>query len=146
MFSIEVESLGVSGDATGNSTEAAGRIVIGDFTETFRVSLGFWGESDYRRSWRQAFDVIKDDSHSRSCFMVSMSDPERTNFLTCWPAYRVGEIVYLQNSLLFLDELESGFDVGEPWASIRAHRSIDEDGNKISEWATSMDSLRDFFQ
>jgi hypothetical protein len=36
--------------------------VIGDFTETFMVPLGFWNESDYRRSWRRAFEVLNANS------------------------------------------------------------------------------------
>ncbi|MEU9179133.1 hypothetical protein AB0C90_20170 [Streptomyces sp. NPDC048550] len=145
MFAIEVESQEASGDMTGSLTEAVGRIVIGDFVETFRVPLGFWSESDYRRSWRQAFDALKDGLNSRSCLLVSMTDPENSNFLTCWPMYRDGENVYIQNAIIFLGELELGFDTGEPWASIGPRCTIDEDGNKISEWETSMDSVRNFF-
>ncbi|MCX4756215.1 hypothetical protein [Kitasatospora purpeofusca] len=146
MFAIELESQESSGDMTGSLTEAVGRIVIGDFVESFRVPLGFWSESDYRRSWHQAFDALKGDLNARSCLMVSMTDPESSNFLTCWPMYRDGENVYIQNAIIFLDELESSFDIGEPWASIGPRCAIDEDGNKISEWVAPMDSVRDFFE
>jgi hypothetical protein len=146
VFAIELESQEASGDRTGNLAEAVGRIVIGDFVETFRIPLGFWSESDYRRSWRQAFDALKGDPNSRSCLLVSMTDPESTNFLTCWPMYRDGDSVYIQNAIIFLDELESDFDIREPWASISPRCAIDEDGNKISEWVVSMDSVRDFFE
>jgi len=124
---------------------ASGRIIIDDFTETFRAPLGFWGESDYRRSWRQAFEVLNADPHATSCLMTSMTDPVNTNFLTCWPMYREGEEVYIQNALIFLDEIEQDFDPAAPWDSVRPREAIDEDGNKISEWITSMSSLREFF-
>jgi hypothetical protein len=142
VFAIEVESQESSDDMTGSLTEAVGRIVIGDFVETFRVPLGFWSDSDYRRSWRQAFDALKVDLNSRSCLLVLMTDPEISNFLTCWPMYRNGENVYIQNAIIFLGELGPDFDIGEPWASIGPRCAIDEDRNKISEWVTSMDSVR----
>lgn len=146
MFAIDVASLEASADTGGSLAEAVGRIVIGDFTETFRMSLGFWNVAEYRQSWRQAFDVLNDDLHSSACFMASMTDPKISNFLTCWPVYRDGEDVYFQNSIIILDELDVKFDTGKPWASIGPRCVFDEDGNKVSEWAANMSDLRDFFK
>jgi hypothetical protein len=146
VFAIELQSRREVREGNGgDSGVASGRIIIDDFTETFRAPLGFWGESDYRRSWRQAFEVLNADPHATSCLMTSMTDPVNTNFLTCWPMYREGEEVYIQNALIFLDEIEQDFDPAAPWDSVRPREAIDEDGNKISEWITSMSSLREFF-
>lgn len=145
MFAIELQSPREAGEENDGSAEAPGRIIIGDFTETFRVPLGFWDESDYRRSWRQAFEVLNANPHSTSCLMTSMTDPRNSNFLVCWPMYREGEEVYIQNAIIFLDEIEEAFDPAAPWGCVGPRRGIDEDGNKISEWITSMDSLREFF-
>ena len=146
MFAIEMLSPDASGNTVVSPTEAAGRIVIGDFTETFKVPLGFWSVVEYRRSWRQAFDVLKGAPQSSACFMTSMTDPEISSFLTCWPVYRDGKDVYVQNAIIFLDHLDASFDIGEPWASIQPRRIFDEDGNKVSEWITSMSDLRSFFE
>jgi hypothetical protein len=145
VFAIELQSQRESGEGNGGPPEASGRIVIGDFTETFRVPLGYWNESDYRRSWRQAFDVLNADQRSMSCLMTSMTDPGNSNFLVCWPMYREGENVYIQNAIIFVDEIREAFDPAAPWDFIRPRQVIDEDGNKISEWITSMNSLREFF-
>jgi hypothetical protein len=145
VFAIELQSWQEAGEGNGDSAVASGRIVIGDFTETFRIPLGFWDESDYRRSWRRAFEVLNANPHATSCLMTSMTDPGTSNFLTCWPMYREGEDVYIQNALIFLDEIEEDFDLATPWDSVRPREAIDEDGNKISEWITSMGSLREFF-
>lgn len=145
MFAIELQSLGEAGAEDGGLSEASGRIIIEGFTETFRVPLGFWDESDYRRSWRQACEVLNASPHSTSCFMTSMTDPSNSNFLTCWPLYREAEDVYIQNAIIFLDEIAEPFDPAAPWRSVGPRYQIDEDGNKISEWITSMDSLREFF-
>jgi CdiI N-terminal domain len=145
MFAIELQSHREDGDGSGGSAEASGRIVIDDFTETFRAPLGFWHESDYRRSWRRAFEVLNANPHSTSCLMTSMTDPSDSNFLVCWPMYREDENVYLQNAMIFLDEIEEGFDPEMPWGYVGPRQTQDEDGNKISEWTTSVSSLRKFF-
>jgi hypothetical protein len=145
VFAIELQSQREPGEGDGGSAEASGRIVIGDFTETFKIPLGFWDESDYHRSWRQAFQVLNANPRSTSCLMTSMTDPNNSNFLVCWPMYREDEDVYIQNAIIFLDEIEGAFDPAAPWDYVGPRHGIDEDGNKISEWITSMDSLREFF-
>lgn len=146
MFSIELLETPEGTDQANEPTEAPGRIVIGDFTESFRVPLGFWRESDYRRSWQQAFEHLEVDRHAVSCLMTSMTDPASSNFLSCWPMYRDGEVVYIQNAIIFLEEIGQDFDPEEPWNHIGPRQSIDEDGNKISEWMTSINSLEQFFE
>jgi hypothetical protein len=120
--------------------------VIGDFTETFVVPLGFWAEADYRASWRRAFEVLEGDPRAVACLMTSMTDPVASNFLVCWPLYREGEDVYVQNAIVLLDEIEGRFDPGGPWGSLEPRRGMDDDGNTVPEWATSMGLLREFFR
>jgi hypothetical protein len=146
VFAIELQSRPEAGEANDGSAEASGKIIIGDFTEAFSIPLGFWGVSDYRHSWQQAFEVLNGNLHSTSCLMTSMTDPRQSNFLVCWPMYREGEDVYIQNAIIFLDEIEQAFDPAAPWGSVGPRRGIDEDGNRVSEWITSMDSLREFFR
>ncbi|MEC3894607.1 hypothetical protein [Nocardiopsis sp. LDBS1602] len=47
-------------------------------------------------------------------------------------------------SIIFLDELERGFNPLEPWSSVRPRLTVDEDGNSISEWRTSVSAVREF--
>jgi CdiI N-terminal domain len=91
------------------------------------------------------FEVLNANPHATSCLMTSMTDPRNSNFLTCWPMYREGEDVYIQNTLIFLDEIEGDFNPAAPWDSVGPREVIDEDGNRVSEWITSMRSLREFF-
>jgi hypothetical protein len=145
VFAIKLQSPREAREGNGSPAEASGKIIIGDFTETFMVPLGFWDESDYRHSWRRAFEVLNANLHSTSCLMTSMTDPDNSNFLICWPMYREGEDVYIQNAIIFLDEIEGAFDPEAPWSFVQPRHRIDEDGNKISEWVTTMGSLREFF-
>ncbi|WP_226963066.1 hypothetical protein [Streptomyces mimosae] len=122
-----------------------GVIRIGDFQEDFHASLSFWSADDYRRSWRSAFVALADDSAATSCLVTSITDPANSNFIFCWPLYRSGETVFVQNSLIFLEELTSPFDPAEPWHSVLPRETVSEEGRPISEWATTMSALGAFF-
>lgn len=50
----------------------------------------------------------------------------------------------VQNSVIFLDELDPVFDPDRPWLSLGPRESVDEDGNKISEWFTGMSQIDRF--
>lgn len=78
--------------------------------------------------------------------IASVGDPETANFVTCWPLYRRKEKVYVQNSIIFLDRLEGGFDPGRPWEFIEARQSVDEDGNRVSEWETEISEVEKFLR
>lgn len=51
----------------------------------------------------------------------------------CLPLYRDGDTVFIQNSLIFLDELSQAFDIENPWLSIGPRNVVNEDGVRISE-------------
>ncbi|MEU0649506.1 hypothetical protein [Streptomyces umbrinus] len=114
-FAIEVVDSAASDDVQGASSEAVGRITVGEFAETFRMDLSFWSVSEYRRSWKRALQVLAGDEAASSCLISSITDPENSNFVLCWPLYRSGEDVYVRNSAVFRGELDSGFDPEEPW-------------------------------
>jgi hypothetical protein len=46
--------------------------------------------------------------------------------------------------LIFLDELPAEFDPARPWLSVQPRSTVDEDGNRISEWHTDMAAIRAF--
>ena len=145
LFSVELLPPPESGQQENNPAQAPGRITIGGFSEQFTAPLGFWAEPDYRRSWQQALAVLDAAADSASCLMTSVTDPASSNFLVSWPMYREGENVYIQNKIIFLDEIEEDFGPAAPWRWIGPRRATDEDGNKVCEWVAPMDSLRQFF-
>jgi hypothetical protein len=143
-FSITIDPGDVHQDQTA-MTEARGVIQIGDFRETFLANLAYWSADDYRRSWRESFTVLDAESPSTSCMVTSITEPEASNFIFCWPLYRIGESVFVHNSIIFLEELEERFDPAAPWRSVRPRETVNEDGHRISEWRTTMTALRQFF-
>ena len=138
-------SIGFQG-VTNRENLALGRIEVGDFDEAFWSNLSYWGRSDYQRSWASALEVLESDEHAVSCLVTSMVDPSDGNFVVCWPLYRSGDKVFVQNSLVFLRELERGFEPDRLWLSVRPRRVVNEDGRRISEWAVDMASVRQFAQ
>ncbi|SFC82503.1 hypothetical protein SAMN05421773_106174 [Streptomyces aidingensis] len=146
VFSIELDAETLFRDPDSEGPEAVGTIRIGEFTEAFRASLAYWSADDYRRSWRLAYHRLESADDAISCLITSITDPATSNFVFCWPLYREGEQVFVQNSVIFLDELTEAFDPEAPWASVGPRETITEDGDEISEWHTSMDALRAFFR
>jgi hypothetical protein len=121
-----------------------GRITVGAFTEEFEASLTFWTADDYRASWRAALSVLAGGETTVSCLVSSITDPATSNFVFCWPLYRDGDDVYVQSSLIFLDEISGKFDPARPWLFVQPRSTVDEDGNRISEWHTDIASIRQF--
>lgn len=145
MFSISIMQGEGERGAPGQGGEVGAQIQVGDFHESFRMPVGYWTPEDYERSWCQAFTQLDHAEVSTSCLMTAMTEPRKSNFLKCWPLYRFQETVYVQNSIIFLDELDEEFDPARPWNSVLPHSSVDEDGNRISEWPISFSTVKDFF-
>jgi hypothetical protein len=122
-----------------------GLICIGDLKEHFIAPLSCWSENDYKVHWRQSLERVVADE-TTSALIVSMHDPVTANLITWWPMYRIGEIIYFQNHLLFLEKLTAPFDVISPYKSVEERQTITEDGNKISEWEVSVQSIKNFLK
>ncbi|SDI16768.1 hypothetical protein SAMN05421505_13655 [Sinosporangium album] len=143
-FSIELINDPVPEGATSSSSKAVARIRIGSFTETFLMDLSFWSIDEYRRSWESALEEIEGSENATSCLIASITDPAVSNFISCWPIYRDGDVIHIQSPLIILDELDEPFDPREPWRYVEPHRQVDEDGNRISEWVTTASAIRQF--
>ena len=122
---------------------AVGVIQLGEHQEFFHAFVGFWSAEEYQASWATAMRRLAGGAEV-SCLLTSVSDPAEANFLTSWPLYRNGDDVYVQNHLIFIDELDHAFDLDAPWESIDPHTRVDEDGNRISEWLITRTDIEDF--
>jgi hypothetical protein len=145
-FSIEVIPHPPSEPLSPQGPEARGRITVGAFSETFRMDLSFWGVHEYRRSWSRALKRLDNQESIDSCLISSITDPVVSNFILCWPIYRRGEDVFVQNSLIFLDEISGQFNAEEPWLHIGPHHTVNEDGVRISEWRTGISEVLRFMR
>lgn len=119
--------------AAEDRSVAVGMIRLGGRREFFRAVVGFWTIEENQESWVAMLRRLVAGAKI-SCLLTSVSNPAEAEFFTAWPLYRYGDDVYVQNHLVFADELDHDFDPDAPWESIEPHRRIDEDGDRISEW------------
>ncbi|MGQ4483939.1 hypothetical protein [Streptomyces sp. SAS_276] len=131
-FAIELVSAGT------------GKIVVHDFTETFPMDLTFWGSEQYKESWASALHRLEEADVATSCLISSIADPKTANIISCWPLYRCQDEIFVQNSLIILDELDGAFEPDNPWLSVGPREVVDENGNRISEWRTDIAAVQKF--
>jgi hypothetical protein len=122
---------------------AIGVLTLCEFSEHFSAPVSFWGVADYQKSWEAGLRRLLGGA-TVSCLATSVTDPADANFFDVWPLYRSGDDIYVQNRLLFLDQLPHAFDLSAPWESVGPRRATTEDGDKISEWQVSLDDIREF--
>lgn len=123
----------------------SGYIQIDDFYENCFYPVSYWSRDDYLLQWRHAIDTILLGG-KKAAFIVSMRDPESANFIFWWVMYVVGDVIYLQNHVLFLEEISERFTVESMYLHIQDREIANEDGEKISEWVISKDCLKDFLK
>lgn len=141
-FSIEIIKNSKINDEDG--FHCTGKIQINEFEENFLIALGYWDSSDYIRQWNNALKKLFISQHEKSCLITSITDPTNTNYMFWWPLYRDGEIVHIQNCVLFLDRLKILFDPYIAYKFIPKRKIISEDGDKISEWTISIEEIHKF--
>lgn len=130
-------------DNQPSQNSSRGVIQIGDYIEKFEPDLSFWKPSDYINHWgKSIFRIV--NGKNKSCLITSVSNPETSNFLFWWPLYRVGNLVFIQNEILFFDEIDKTIDIENPYCFITDRETISEEGSPISEWEIEIDSFTHF--
>src|SRR6266446_5499165 len=75
---------------------ASGLLTMGNSKEGFYSSLHQWSKRDYETQWRQAINVLLNES-SKAALIVEYIGPDAASHLEWWAMYKVGDTVYLQN-------------------------------------------------
>ena len=121
---------------------ARGRIIIGDFSETFEADLSHWSPQRYRQQWAEAVSRVL--SGAPAVFVTAMLPPASANFIWWWPAWREGDHVLVQSQMLLLDQLDEPFDEADPYKSLGVRSRMSEDGYGISTWEASVAEVEAF--
>lgn len=131
---------------TDQPEQALGRVEIGDFSEHFRIDTSYWDRVAYETQWKTAVRrLLEGERHS--CLIQSMANPAIAKFLFWWPLYRLeDERVAVQNQIVFLEEIGEPFDPREPFRFVRARETLNEEGQPISEWTTTLSELAEYEQ
>lgn len=120
-----------------------GEIVIGDFSESFIVSLEYWSLDDYKRQWLEGLERIK--THDKSCLIASVQDPKNAPLINRWVLYKEDNKIFVQNQLLVSDTYKEiiendAFTPENCYKYVNNRRTHTDQGETISEWATDLDS------
>jgi CdiI N-terminal domain len=147
MFKIFTTNESVPESDTGGAPIVYGKIVIDSFCETFTASLSSWTREQYDRHWNTALERLIDGA-DRSALITSYIEPPTeagpNDFLVWWPLYRDGDTVYVQNHLLFFGKLKAQFLLERSWESLSDRQVMNDEGQKISEWVTTVQDIRNF--
>ena len=122
-------------EATPDADIAVGEIVIDELSERFEAPLLYWSRGDYETQWRQGLSRTM-TGEAKSCLVTSMYDPAKANFLVWWPIYREGSTLFVQNHLVFMDQLDEPLDLRDLYRSVRTRRTQTDEGQRISEWVS----------
>jgi hypothetical protein len=119
MFAIQLLPL----TRVGLDGQRLGEIVVGDFRETFACHSADFGELEH--GWRELLRALVEGEPA----VVLRHDPR-----FAWIVYREGADCYVQQRL----------SVDGTFADILPGVTTSEDGHAVSEWATSLDAVRQF--
>jgi hypothetical protein len=126
-----------------NTPAASGVLIIGDSKEGFVSSLYQWSKQQYETQWKQAVRILL-EGNSKAALITEYLSPDAASHLQWWAMYREGETVYLQNHLLFYDQLEKPFSIENPYESLQDRETISQEGQQISEWSVSILEIEQF--
>ena len=127
----------------GDEKMALGKISIGDFSEKFYASLSYWDSEQYIFHWKQSLEKIINGEQT-SALITSMYDPKISNFIFWWLLYQEDKNIYVQNHILLMDNIDCLINEKNVYNYIPNREIIDEEGNRISEWITSLEAIKAF--
>jgi hypothetical protein len=121
---------------------ASGLLVFGEFQEGFLASLYQWRREDYERQWRQAIATLL--HRKKSALITEYVSPQAASKLVWWPMYLVQDRVFLQNHLLFYNQLKEPFSIGNALSFVRDRETTGPEDEKISEWSVHLSEVEAF--
>ncbi|MGY6269025.1 hypothetical protein ACXIUT_04985 [Achromobacter denitrificans] len=85
-----------------------GEVEIDGYKESFFAPVEYWSRADYLRSWKRALaEGFRDGAHA--VLVTSMRNSLSCNFVFYWVVFLEGDKAYIQNGVIFIDELSEPF-------------------------------------
>lgn len=116
-----------------------GKITIGDFYETFIMSIKWWKMKDYENQWYVALERLKD--HDRSCLVVDAFNLNASPLINWWLIYKRNNTLHIRNEVLFQKYYKKRVgdqpftpDTCYEFINRRTTKTIFKDGKAESEW------------
>jgi hypothetical protein len=124
---------------------AIGQIVAGELKEEFVSSLYEWTKEDYVLQWVVSLRRFLDGA-DRAVLITFYANSKESSNLEWWALYR-GEsgIVHVQNHLPWFENLDREFSVSDAERFLKDRITVNEDGNRLSEWNVPLSDIESFF-
>jgi hypothetical protein len=123
--------------------QAKGILILGEAKEYFGSSLYQWSKKEYESQWGHAIKTLL-DGKDRAALITEYVRPEASTHLEWWPMYLIGNSVFIENQLLFYDQLAEPFSEQNAFSFLGERRTMNGEGKKISQWAVGMPDLEEF--
>lgn len=140
MFEIELEKEEIE---LWDEIGYYGRITIGNWSEQFFSPTVFWTKNDYLDNWQSELNKILNGKKSAK-LITKMYNPKSMNFFMSWVLYRDKKVIYIQQQAFFLEDMEKPFDLDNFYKQDLIRETHDEDGDKLSEWKTTIFSIEKY--
>lgn len=143
-FSISFLEEPLSHPYDDKTTPAArGILMLGAAREYFLASLYHWSKKDYEKQWHHAIKTLL-DGRNKAALITTYGSPEVATHLEWWPMYVRDCTVFIQDHLLFYDQLAEPFSVQNAFSFLRDRQTTNEHGKKISEWKVELFEVEAF--
>jgi hypothetical protein len=123
-----------------------GRSVAGGLDEGFASTLYEWSKHEYETQWLRSLERLI-SVEMKVVLITQYVNPAECSNLEWWALYRGNDdVVHVQNHLRFYNQLGSDFSVADASKFLAERITVDEDGNRISEWEVPLAEIRFFVE
>jgi hypothetical protein len=117
--------------------------VAGELDEEFHADLHDWGKQEYETQWLQALDGLL-QGEQKAVLIIRYVNQKQSDNLEWWALYRDDDTVHVQNHLPFYAAFDREFSVAEASSFLHDRVTVDENGNRISEWDVPLKEIQLF--
>jgi hypothetical protein len=121
-----------------------GRLTLGTLHEEFQAPLYEWAPGDYAAHWLESAQRILAGSPV-AVFLTHMVRPDAPYHIG-WPAWQVGDRVYVQERLFVREQLTGPFDPEFPEVHVGPRQGVSGEGHPVAEWEIALRDLAAFVE
>jgi hypothetical protein len=118
-----------------------GRIVLGEFSESFISPVGWWRRNDYERQWIEGANRLLGGA-PESAFVEQAGR-------VWWTAWREGESVVVQQRLLIHESMARAWSAVAddlPYDLVGKRQTHSDDGRPLSQWLLGVADFQAFVE
>ena len=135
--------IGFAGSELDEDGHGRGFIRIGDFSETFVVTLNYWPATQYTQQWHVSLKRLLAGSPGVG-LVTCMVAPESGDSGRAWILYREDDTVAIQEKLFVPPNFGPDLDADLQLLHVPPRNMVSEEGVPVSEWSIGITAIEDF--